>query len=793
MIKKFEQYITEKLGVADATLYYIDVLAEFCLNKTIEFHKIYADKPEKKITKEFTKKFQKSDFEIDSPEYWSLLPINEIELIFTYHKRYDGRHMTDTNGVFTPIKVGGACYGFAEKNVKGESSYMDSSRINRDQFKSINLKLEMNCDIWKTFDESKYDLLLSKFKTVISHELNHLYENYRRKISGKDPLTYGVTYATYSDNKSRVDKSIWKIWENLFLSYIYQSEPHELNAFSQEISQAVENCHFDLEKFKEDYKHSYLTIKRFQEFNSLEFKQKLSKKIKKHYEGVDKILNMLKKEFTDEYKEKSKEYRESGKERYDVSKFEKMTFDEFLKFWEPIFHKSGERLIKSLGRALSRKDEFIKEALLPSQFRDYVLEFNKTRYDDLFKKMKEKYSGDKKAYRIYIPLIKKDNPIENEITNFLSSNGYEVLDYIKGTCKFNGSKNPSKIGQVLTKFEKTNPESKVLMNKFVSDNSRKSGNLNDLMICISRHPYDIAGADTDRSWTNCMTLATPNAKRVLDLKSELEKTTDPSKKSALEAKINGYEREGANVWKLEKDIKYGTIISYLIKKDDKNIENPISNLNIKPYENTSNKKDIILVSDSVMYGQGMPEFKETLDRWLDQVNGIRVSGLYKLKDGIYIDSNTAEIRFYDEPKSNDHIKEILDSLGIENYTVNDDLTVDVESDVNISDIGITKIPVKFNKVIGDFNVSTNRLTSLINSPKEITGDFNCSNNYLTTLVDGPSLVGGVYDCSKNRLKSLDGIGEYKELKSNDNQIKTSIKESKVLKFKQKIKQINEKI
>ena len=61
------------------------------------------------------------------------------------------------------------------------------------------------------------------------------------------------------------------------------------------------------------------------------------------------------------------------------------------------------------------------------------------------------------------------------------------------------------------------------------------------------------------------------------------------------------------------------------------------------------------------------------------------------------------------------------------------------------------------------------------------------------MVDGPSLVGGVYDCSKNRLKSLDGIGEYKELKSNDNQIKTSIKESKVLKFKQKIKQINEKI
>ena len=309
------------------------------------------------------------------------------------------------------------------------------------------------------------------------------------------------------------------------------------------------------------------------------------------------------------------------------------------------------------------------------------------------------------------------------------------------------------------------------MNKFVSDNSRKSGNLGDLLVCISRHPYDIAGADSDRAWTNCMTLATPNAKRVLDLKSQLEKETNEDKIKELKSKIEGYEVEGTNAWKLVKDIKNGSLISYLIKKDDRNINNPISNLNIKPYVNVKNKKDIVLVSDSIMYGQGMPEFKETVDKWLDEVNGIRTEGLYKLKDGIYIDSNSAEIRYIDTPKDELDIIKILSELGIENYIINSDHSIDVNGDVNISDIGITKIPVNFNKIDGSFNVSVNRLTNLENAPNEVTGDFNCSNNYLTSLDGGPSIVGGLYDCSKNRLKNIKNIGQYGTLNADDNQIK----------------------
>lgn len=48
------------------------------------------------------------------------------------------------------------------------------------------------------------------------------------------------------------------------------------------------------------------------------------------------------------------------------------------------------------------------EALLPSQFRKYVKEFNKERYEEKFQKFKKKYDGDRNAYRLYLPYEAKD-------------------------------------------------------------------------------------------------------------------------------------------------------------------------------------------------------------------------------------------------------------------------------------------------------------------------------------------------------------------------------------------------
>ena len=46
------------------------------------------------------------------------------------------------------------------------------------------------------------------------------------------------------------------------------------------------------------------------------------------------------------------------------------------------------------------------------------------------------------------------------------------------------------------------------------------------------------------------------------------------------------------------DVKEGSLISYLIRKDDKNIEDPIADMNIKPYTNVVNPEDFIFVNDT---------------------------------------------------------------------------------------------------------------------------------------------------------------------------------------------------
>ena len=99
----------------------------------------------------------------------------------------------------------------------------------------------------------------------------------------------------------------------------------------------------------------------------------------------------------------------------------------------------------------------------------------------------------------------------------------------------------------------------------------------------------------------------------------------------------------------------------------------------------------------------------------------------------------------------------LNKVGIRNYLINDDLTVDVDGYVLISYLGIDKIPVKFNKIKKDFNVRKNKLTSLKGCPEEVGAEFNCSDNELTSLKYIPKKIGGNIDLGENKIKSLKGL------------------------------------
>ena len=88
----------------------------------------------------------------------------------------------------------------------------------------------------------------------------------------------------------------------------------------------------------------------------------------------------------------------------------------------------------------------------------------------------------------------------------------------------------------------------------------------------------------------------------------------------------------------------------------------------------------------------------------------------------------------------------LDSYEIENYTINDDWTIDVKGSVYLNYVSLTCFPsfIKFNKVSGYFYCSDNQLTSLKGCPTTVSGSFSCRDNKLTSLEGCPTTVGNSF-------------------------------------------------
>jgi hypothetical protein len=372
------------------------------------------------------------------------------------------------------------------------------------------------------------------------------------------------------------------------------------------------------------------------------------------------------------------------------------------------------------------------EALSPSQFREYVKVWQdnpnlKERYKSMFEDYKKKYSGDKNAYRIYLPLSTgvKKSEFEDDISKFLFSNGWTLVDYIDGKARFGQSKNTKRIGQVFSQIERNSDEAKKdeikrLLKGFVEDPIRKQGKGSDLLVCISRHPYDVAGADTNRGWENCMTIGT-----------------------------------GANYKYLIHDVKEGSLVAYLINSDDKNINKPIANCAIKPYINSKDKTDVILLRDSKTYPQPYPDFENTVSSWLDEVNG-KKEGIYCFNPKLYKDIFGSS--YINIKELNPHyIKKICSIYDIKGIKINPDLSINVKGDVDLSDKNLQSIPLKFSRVEGNFWINDNNLRSLAGSPEWVGGDFFVYNNNLSDLIGGPQIVKGEYSAQSNKITSISGF------------------------------------
>ena len=228
----------------------------------------------------------------------------------------------------------------------------------------------------------------------------------------------------------------------------------------------------------------------------------------------------------------------------------------------------------------------LSEAISISDYKEWSKDTNKSFFDDMGEYFKNFTDHDKNFYRIYFDLnINTDEfevVIPDEITDFFTWFGPDgpyhtqmrIVDYNKGICTDKEGRQ-MRIGKLLNKLG----EEKLLQTYNKSkENTLK--NVNDIQVVISRHPYDIIGMSTDRGWTTCHDL---NDKRY----------------------------GGKHLWNIRKDLRNGSLIAYVIRKSDRNINNPISRCLILNSYNG-------LRVDHHVYGTNVPGFTNFLEEWLTE-------------------------------------------------------------------------------------------------------------------------------------------------------------------------------
>ncbi len=96
--------------------------------------------------------------------------------------------------------------------------------------------------------------------------------------------------------------------------------------------------------------------------------------------------------------------------------------------------------------------------------------------------------------------------------------------------------------------------------------------------------------------------------------------------------------------------------------------------------------------------------------------------------------------------------------------------VNVLGNVRLYGMELTKIPLRFGEVNGDFLLYNNQLTTLEGSPTIVNGVMDCFNNRIDSLEHAPIYIGGHFLCQGNLLINLEysplSVGGYISFKQN---------------------------
>jgi len=239
--------------------------------------------------------------------------------------------------------------------------------------------------------------------------------------------------------------------------------------------------------------------------------------------------------------------------------------------------------------------------------RPMVAGWDKARYEDIFLK----FEHSRNKYRIYLPLVGNEInhaiTVPQQVSEVLQEQGYVVEDYLAGIAvRTDNPKKKIKIGKLLKE-----PSSKKV---FDNDPQRSAIKNVKQWVVISRHPYDILGMSFDRGWTSCMNV-----------------------------------HSGVNKHYLQQDVKAGTLVAYLIKDLDKNINSPSARILLKPYFLDKGKETLLSPGGpDTIYGTAPRSFYNTVVKFCEKINAGKPNGTYLLSSLLYDDHGQAAVYRYSD-------------------------------------------------------------------------------------------------------------------------------------------------
>ena len=237
----------------------------------------------------------------------------------------------------------------------------------------------------------------------------------------------------------------------------------------------------------------------------------------------------------------------------------------------------------------------------------------------LLQSMMPTIANQKKGYRYYMPIgsktAQRHYKIPPAVFYAVKRAGYTITDYLAKKCVKTSDKeqkNEFNIGKVIAKDA-------IAKATFDNDPQLQNSNAAQHLMVVSCHPYDVIGMSTGRDWDkqSCM--------RLDDGRSNIND-------------------RGLHVRSLINDVAEGTMVAYAIREDDINITKPLVRCLIKPFWN-EDSEDILMRRETRLYGNNVPGFSTTLNKFLRNINAKASNGTYEMAVGLYNDGIEGRVEY----------------------------------------------------------------------------------------------------------------------------------------------------